>query len=305
MSKRLNIVFMGTPDFAVSALDRLSQEHNIVCVYSQPPRPQGRGYELISTPVALYALEHGIPLRTPVSLKAEEEQRQFVDLKADVAVVAAYGLILPAGILSAFPMGCINIHGSLLPRWRGAAPIQRAIMAGDIETGVTIMQMSAGMDTGDMLLKKGTFIGSKTSEELFKELADMGAEAICEFLHNPAKYPPTPQDDRFATLAPKIKKEELLLDFSHTAKELERRVRAIPSYFVYKGERIRVLEAYSSDDVTEQEIGTFVTQEEVACGNGTVLRFVKLQRAGRKPLPIGEFIKGFHFDKDTSLCATR
>jgi len=303
MSDKLNIVFMGTPDFAVPALNVLAQKHNVICVYSQKPKPQGRGYDFIPSPVVARANELGIEVRTPASLKLTEEQVLFASLNADVAVVAAYGLILPATILSAFPMGCINIHGSLLPRWRGAAPIQRAVMAGDETTGITIMQMAAGMDTGDMLLKKTTPIGKKTASELFTELSSMGAELIDEYLANPEKYPPVKQDDSLATLAPKIKKEEGLLDFTRPAYELERLVRAIPSYFMYKGERIKVLSADCFETTsTDFACGTFASDSAIVCGGNTVLDLLVLQRSGKKPLPIREFLKGFHFDKDVSLC---
>jgi len=308
MSNKLNIVFMGTPDFALPALNILAQKHNVICVYSQNPKPQGRGYEFIPSPIVARATELGIEVRTPASLKLTEEQVLFASLNADVAVVAAYGLILPEAILSAFPMGCINIHGSILPRWRGAAPIQRAIMAGDEVTGITIMQMAAGMDTGDMLLKKTTVTGNKTADELFAELSVMGAELIDEYLANPAKYPPVKQDDSLATLAPKIKKEEGLLDFTRTAAELGRIVRAIPTYFIYKGERIKVLAAAVSLDengtpkTTDIPCGRFVSDSEIACGDGTVLSLLRLQRSGKKPLPVGEFLKGFRFDKEVTLC---
>ena len=303
MSNKLNVVFMGTPDFALPALNALAQRHNVVCVYSQRAKPQGRGYELYPSPVSARAAELGIEVRTPQSLKPMEEQVLFGSLQADVAVVAAYGLIFPAAILDAFPMGCINIHGSVLPRWRGAAPIQRAVMAGDKETGVTIMQMAAGMDTGDMLLKKTTPIDSKTSEDLFAELSVMGAEAIIEYLENPDAYPPVKQDDSLATLAPKINKEEGMLNFNLSAQELERTIRAIPSYFLYKGERIKVFAASCGENTSENTAcGSFVSDFEIACGGGTTLRLLKLQRPGKKPLPIEDFLKGFHFDKDVSLC---
>ncbi len=304
MDRKLNIVFMGTPDFALPALNALAQKHNVICVYSQAPKPQGRGYELIPSPVAARASELGIEVRTPRSLKLTEEQVLFGSLHADVAVVAAYGLILPAAILDAFPMGCINIHGSILPRWRGAAPIQRAIMAGDSETGITIMQMAAGMDTGDMLLKKTTLIGNKNAEELFAELSAMGAEGIIEYLDNPNRYPPVRQDDSLATLAPKINKEEGCLDFHRPALELERNIRAIPSYFTYKDERIKVLSAsVINGEKTEVPCGKFISDSGISCGGGTILRLLKLQRAGKKPLLIDDFLKGFRFDKEENLCA--
>lgn len=302
----MNIVFMGTPDFALPALQSLAKRHNIVCIYSQPARPKGRGYELIPSPVAALGRSLDIPVRTPVSLKSPEEQASFKALPADVAIVAAYGLILPGAMLDAFPMGCINIHGSLLPKWRGAAPIQRAVMAGDKETGITIMKMAAGMDTGDILLQQSVRAEGKTSAELFDELAASGAEAIIKYLDNPARYPAVPQDEAAATYALKIGKEETELDFRKSATQLERQIRAIPSWFIYKGERIKVHKATVLDMPSDSSgttfgadsasVGHFIQGTDIICGQDSVLRLDCLQRAGKSALPAAEFLRGFTFD---------
>ncbi len=279
----LKIVFMGTPDFALPSLKKLCAAHDVVCVYTQPPRPKGRGYELTPSPVQVFAEEKGIPVRTPASLKTTEEQAAFKALGADLTVVAAYGLILPEAILTAFPLGAINVHGSLLPRWRGAAPISRAIMAGDTETGITIMQMDKGMDTGAMLLKRATPIDHKTAAELTSELAQMGADLLIEALSFTPN--PTPQDEALATYAPKINKDEGALDFAHkTATELERQIRAIPSYFEHGGERVKVL--------SSEEVGTRELAVDIPCKGGTFLRLTCLQRPGKKPLTYDEFLRG-------------
>ncbi len=279
----LKIVFMGTPDFALPSLKKLCAAHDVVCVYTQPPRPKGRGYELTPSPVQVFAEEKGIPVRTPASLKTTEEQAAFKALGADLTVVAAYGLILPEAILSAFPLGAINVHGSLLPRWRGAAPISRAIMAGDTETGITIMQMDKGMDTGAMLLKRATPIDHKTAAELTSELAQMGADLLIEALSFTPN--PTPQDEALATYAPKINKDEGALNFAHkTAAELERQIRAIPSYFEHGGERVKVL---SSEEVGARELAV-----DIPCKSGTFLRLTCLQKPGKKPLTYDEFLRG-------------
>jgi len=293
----MRIVFMGTPDFAVPTLQKLceSQSHEVVCVYTQPPRPKGRGYTLTPSPVQVFAESKGIPVRSPVSLKDPEEQAAFKALNADVTVVAAYGLILPEAILSAFPKGAINVHGSLLPKWRGAAPIQRAIMAGDNETGITIMQMDKGMDTGAMLLKASTPINHKTAGELITELAAMGADLLIKTLAtNPA---PVPQDESRASYAPKIQKDEGLLDFEHkTASELERQIRAIPSFFEYRGERIKILSATVIPGNINFPAGKVIKDSDIACAGGTVLRLTVLQKAGKGALDYQTFLRGFSFN---------
>ena len=218
---------MGTPDFAVPSLRALAAAgHEIVAVYSQPPRRAGRGKALTPTPVHVAAEAMGIPVFTPASLKGPDEQATFAALGADVAVVAAYGLILPRAILDAPMHGCINVHASLLPRWRGAAPIQRAILTGDAETGVTIMQMEAGLDTGPMLAEVRTSVDRKTAGALTEELAVLGADLLVEVLADLPAHPPLPQPEKGVTYAAKIDKAEARLDFLISALQVERQIRA-------------------------------------------------------------------------------
>ena len=223
----MKIVFMGTPQFAVPTLEVLiAAGHDVVAVYTQPPRPAGRGKQLQPSAIQRAAEAHGIDVRYPASLKGADEQAQFAALGADVAVVAAYGLILPRAILDAPKLGCLNVHGSLLPRWRGAAPVQRAILAGDAETGVTIMQMEAGLDTGPMLTVVRTAVGRKTAGELTDEIAGLGAKAMADVLANLAGHPPVAQPDDGVTYASKIDKAEARLDFFQSAAQVERQVHA-------------------------------------------------------------------------------
>ncbi|MFM9935055.1 MAG: methionyl-tRNA formyltransferase, partial [Novosphingobium sp.] len=211
----MRVIFMGTPGFAVPTLTALAAAgHEVVAAYSQPPRPAGRGKKLQPSPVQLAAEALGIPVHTPISLKGAEEQAAFAALEADVAVVAAYGLILPQAILDAPRLGCLNVHGSLLPRWRGAAPVQRAILAGDTTTGVTIMQMERGLDTGPMLAKAETQVAGKTAGELTAEIAALGAALMAQVLADISAYPPEVQPEEGATYASKIDKAESRLDFT-------------------------------------------------------------------------------------------
>lgn len=295
---------MGTPDFAVPALKALVDfGHDIVAVYSQPPRPAGRGKKPRASPVQQEAERLGLEVRTPSSLKSEEEKARFADCGADVAVVAAYGLILNQAILDAPEMGCINIHGSLLPRWRGAAPVQRAILAGDTETGITIMQMERGLDTGPMLAKQGTPVGGKTAGELTEELAHIGAALVCETLAELPALQAEPQDDRLATYAEKISKQEARLDFRHSAETVERTVRAfnpVPGAFAeYGGERIKILAAEIVDG--EGEPGTVLDDAlTIACANGAI-RPSLVQRAGKGAMATGDLLRGYSVPVGASL----
>ena len=244
----MRIAFMGTPDFAVPTLEALvGAGHEVAAVYCRPPRPAGRGKSLRPSPVQQRAEALGIEVRTPISLKDPEAQADFAALDLDVAVVAAYGLILPQPILDAPRNGCLNVHASLLPRWRGAAPIQRAILAGDAVTGVTIMRMEAGLDTGPMMAVMGIPIHRKTAGELSEELARLGAEWMADVLAKLRQVVLRPQDEDKATYAPKIRKEETRLDFTRPAIDLERQVRAFNpapgAWFEAGGERIRLLAA--------------------------------------------------------------
>ena len=302
--KTLRIAFMGTPDFAVPALRALHEAgHEIVAVYSQPPQPAGRGKKLSPSPVQRVAEELGIEVRTPVSLKSEEEQAAFAALDLDTAIVAAYGLILPQPILDAPKMGCLNIHGSLLPRWRGAAPVQRAILAGDPETGITIMQMEAGLDTGPMLLKASTPVGTKTAGELTEELAATGAKLMVDYLASPSKHAPEAQDDALATYAKKIEKQQAHIDFDQTAEQVERQIRAFNpapgAFFEYQGQRYRILKAGIGD--TSGPAGAVLNEDFlIGCGTGAI-RPTIIQKAGKPAMDIQSFLNGTKIPKGRIL----
>lgn len=296
---------MGTPAFAVPTLEALVADgHQVVAAYSQPPRPGGRrGRELVKSPVQLRAEELGVPVRTPVTLRDAGEQVAFAALDADVAVVAAYGLILPRAVLDAPRLGCLNVHGSLLPRWRGAAPVQRAILAGDAETGVGIMQMEAGLDTGPVRLEGRTSIGGKNAGQLTDELAQMGAELMVRVLRDPAAFPPMPQPSEGVTYAEKIRKEEARIDFAREGAQVVRQIAAfapVPgAFFEHGGERVKVLAAAFVDgagapgEVLDEAL-------TIACGSGAI-RPTTVQRAGRGVMSVGELLRGFAVPVGTRL----
>ena len=293
----MKIVFMGTPDFAVPALRALvAAGHQVLAAYTQPPRPGGRrGKELTPTPVHRAAEELGIPVRHPLSLKGADEQAAFAALDADIAVVAAYGLILPRAVLDAPRHGCLNIHASLLPRWRGAAPIHRAILAGDSKTGVTIMQMEAGLDTGPMLAKVTTPVDGKTTGELTEELAASGAELMVAVLAELPKYPPQVQPEEGVTYAHKIDKAETRIDWSQPAQQVERQVRAFApapgAWFELEGERCKVLAAQLAEG--QGAPGTVLDDAlTIACGDGAI-RPTLVQRAGRPAMATQDLLRGW------------
>lgn len=306
----MKIVFMGTPDFAVPVLAALSQEHEVVCVYTRAPKEAGRGQKESKTPVHLFAEQHGIEVRTPKSLRNAEEQEKFKALGAEAAVVAAYGLILPKEVLEAYPLGCINVHASMLPRWRGAAPIQRAILAGDEVSGVTIMQMDEGLDTGNILLEDEhpVPLANITGGELHDQLAEHGAKMIVEYLRDPAVYLPRKQGEMTTSYAAKLEKSEAKIDFNEPADAVARKIRAFNpfpgAYFEFNGERFKVLAAdfdMSVSDVPgllEDSVAGGVLA--IACGWGKILP-TKIQRQGKKPMEIGEFLRGFSFPFGTVL----
>jgi methionyl-tRNA formyltransferase len=299
----MRIVFMGSPDFAVPSLDALvASGHEVVAAYAQPPRPAGRGKAERKTSVHERAEALGIEVRTPRTLRDAEEQARFAALDADLAVVAAYGLILPPPILEAPKGGCINVHASLLPRWRGAAPIQRAILAGDETSGVTIMRMDEGLDTGPMLLTREFSLVGKNAGQVTEEMAKLGAAALVDWLDHPA--PPRPQPDDGATYAKKIDKAETRIDWARPAAEIERQVRAFaPSpgaWFEVAGERIKLLEATVGAEASGQPGEVLDDCLNVACGEGYV-RPLKVQRAGRGPMTSGELLRGFAIPKGTVL----
>jgi methionyl-tRNA formyltransferase len=300
----MRLAFMGTPDFAVPTLDALiAAGHELAAVYSQPPRPAGRGKAPRPSPVQRRAEAAGIAVRTPLSLRDPAEQAAFRDLGLDAAVVAAYGLILPQPILDAPRHGCLNVHGSLLPRWRGAAPVQRAILAGDPRTGITIMQMERGLDTGPMLANWPVAIGRKTAGELTEELARAGAGLMVSVLAALPRIGPRPQDESRATYAAKIEKGEARLDFARSAVEVERQIRAFNphpgAFFEYAGERIKI---HSADIVDASgEAGTVLDGDlTVACAQGA-LRPTSVQRAGRAAMTPAELLRGFPIPPGTRL----
>lgn len=291
----MRIVFMGTPDFAVPTLAALvAAGHDVVAAYSQPPRAAGRGKQLQPTAVHRAAQALGIPVRTPISLKGAEEQAAFAALGADVAVVAAYGLILPQAVLDAPRLGCLNVHGSLLPRWRGAAPVQRAILAGDEATGITIMQMERGLDTGPMLATVETPVAGKTAGDLTAELAEKGAALMVSVLADLSAYPPLVQPEAGVTYAHKVDKAESRLDFSQSAQQVERQIRAFapaPGAFLeLEGERYRVLAAEVTDGTGEP--GTTLDGAlTIACGTNA-LRPTLIQRAGKPAMETAALLRG-------------
>ena len=292
----MRIIVMGTPDFAVPTLVALAEAgHEIACVYTQPPRPGGRrGKELTPSAVQRTAEALGLAVRDPASLKGADEQAALAALDADVAVVAAYGLILPQAVLDAPRLGCLNVHGSLLPRWRGAAPVQRAILAGDTETGVGIMRMERGLDTGPVLLEGRTAIAGKTAGALTDELAALGAGLMVRVLADLSAFPEVPQPETGVTYAHKIDKAEARLDFTVTAGEVERQVRAFNpapgAFFEYDGDRYKVLAAEVAGDSGEP--GTVLDDGlTIACGTDA-LRPTLVQRAGRPAMAVAELLRG-------------
>jgi methionyl-tRNA formyltransferase len=304
----MRIVFMGTPEFSVPVLQALVDAgHDVAAVYSQPARRGGRGKAVTPSSVQARAEALGIAVRTPVSLKEPQAQAEFVAFGADVAVVAAYGLILPRAVLEAPRLGCLNVHGSLLPRWRGAAPIQRAILAGDAETGVGIMQMEAGLDTGPVRLEGRTAIGVKTAGDLTDELSLMGARLMVEVLSDIEAYPAVAQPAEGITYAPKIDKAETRLNFAKSAVEVERQVRGFNppgAWFEAGGERVRVLAAEvlpASPDRVRGGDGVVVDDAlTIQCFEGSI-RPTLLQRAGRAVMTAGELLRGFPIPAGTQL----
>ncbi|WP_445193014.1 methionyl-tRNA formyltransferase [Sphingomonas sp. Tas61C01] len=301
----MRIVFMGTPEFAVPVLDALvAAGHGVVAAYCQPPRPGGRrGRELVASPVHRRAEALGIEVRTPTSLRDAEAQAAFAALDADVAVVAAYGLILPRPILAAPRHGCLNVHGSLLPRWRGAAPVQRAILAGDRETGVGIMQMESGLDTGPVRLEGRTPIDRKTAGELTTELSAMGARLMIEVLGDLDRYPAVAQVEDGMTYATKIDKAEARIDFAEPAAAIDRLVRAFNpapgAWIEIAGDRVKILatEIAPGEGVPGMVLDDRLT---IACGSGAI-RPTWVQRAGRAAGPTADLLRGFPVPAGTRL----
>lgn len=289
----MRIAFMGTPDFAVAALDALAAAgHEIVAVYTRPPRPANRG-RITPSAVQLRAEALGLPVRTPESLKSDAEKAAFAALDPDVAVVAAYGLLLPQAFLDAPRHGCINIHASLLPRWRGAAPIQRAILAGDAETGVTIMQMQQGLDTGPMLAQARLPVGTATAGELTAGLASLGARLMVDVLERLPRIAAVPQPERGVTYAHKIGKAEARIDWTESAGAIVRRVRAMHpgpgAWFEAGGQRVKLLAAEA--DVAAGNPGTILAGGLIAAGSGAV-RLLTVQPEGKAPMRADAWWRG-------------
>jgi len=297
---------MGTPDFAVPTLAELiAQGHDIACVYSQPPRPKGRGMTLEPGAVHKFAQSAKLPVRTPLSLKSAEEQAAFAALDLDAAIVVAYGLLLPKAILDAPKLGCFNLHGSLLPRWRGAAPIQRAVMAGDAETGVMVMQMDEGLDTGAVLMAERVAIGRKTSGELTTELSRLGADLMVRSLGALERggVTPQPQSEDGVTYAKKILKDEARIDWSKPAREIDAHIRGLApfpgAWTEAGGERLKVLYADPVDGSGRP--GTALDDAlTIACGDGA-LKLARVQRAGKSAMTAAELLKGFALPRGTQL----
>ena len=292
----MKLVFMGTPDFAVVTLKALAAAgHEIAAVYSQPPRPAGRGQNVRPSPVQDYAAAQGFTIRTPLSLKSADAQKAFADLNADAAVVVAYGLLLPQVVLDAPRFGCFNVHASLLPRWRGAAPIQRAIMAGDAQSGVTIMRMELGLDTGPMMKSGRVPISPETTaSSLHAELAVLGAKLMVEVLQHP-ENPGTPQPAEGVTYAKKIDKAETKIDFTKPAVEVRNHIHGLSpfpgAWCSLAGARVKILKAQAVDHAGDEAL-TF------ACGSGAI-KFLLLQREGKGVMDAATFLRGFPLAPET------
>lgn len=291
----MRVVFMGTPEFSVPVLEALvAAGHDIAAVYCQPPRPAGRGKSLRPSPVEARARMLGLPVRSPISLKSPDAQAEFAALKADIAVVVAYGLILPKAVLDAPAQGCLNIHASLLPRWRGAAPIHRAIMAGDAKTGICIMQMEAGLDTGPVLLREATdILPEDTTASLHDRLSQMGARLIVEALGRLPYLPPRPQPETGVTYAAKISKDEARIDWSRPATEIDRHIRALSpfpgAWTLVGGDRVKLLMSRIADDKGTH--GEVLHNFTIACGQGAV-DILHAQRQGKQALETEAFLRG-------------
>lgn len=301
MAKSLNLIFAGTPEFAAVCLNALiNSNHSISAVFTQPDRPAGRGRKLTPSPVKLLALQNELTVLQPESLKSAETQQTLAEFNADLMVVVAYGLLLPAAVLNTPRLGCINVHASLLPRWRGAAPIQRAILAGDKETGITIMQMDVGLDTGDMLFKSVLPISeTDTSQTLHDKLAHVGATALITTLDliTEGKVSPEKQDNELTCYADKIQKSEALIDWQQSAEQIHRQIRAFNPWPVAQtslnGNTLRIWDAELSESDSDMPAGTVIDESRagilIATGDG-VLLLTKLQLPGGKPLAVADFL---------------
>lgn len=304
------VIFMGTPAFAVPILKTLcDQGYDVVAVYSQPPRPSGRGYTVTPSPVHEYAAAQGIPVETPKSLRNAEQQAHFAAYQADLAIVVAYGLILPKEILAAPRLGCVNVHASLLPRWRGAAPIQRAIMAGDTETGITLMQMDEGLDTGPMLaIAKTPITPATTASSLHDQLSAMGADLIKDTLPSyfAGQCPPITQPEDGVTYAHKLSKGDGVVDWHQPASAIERQIRALtpwPGVTFHHEDTVLKITAATVITGFDAPMPGVVLDEQltIACGDNTALRIEMIQKPGGKAMAASEFLRGYALAKGTQL----
>lgn len=308
----MKTIFMGTPDFAVPCLKALAESsHEVAAVFTQPDKPKGRGYKMIPTPVKTAALEYGLPIYQPLSLRkgedAENATKVLRELAPDVIVVTAYGQILPREILELPKYGCINIHASLLPKYRGAAPINWVILNGERETGVTSMQMSEGLDTGDMLIKRSTFIGeNETYQELYSRLSEIGAEVLAETLTaiENGTLVPEKQDDSLSCYSPMITKEMSLLDFSKTAAEVHNTIRGVTGFAILSGKRLKIFASMllgeSNSSAANGEI-TDTAHFGVKCGDEKIIRFLEVQPEGKKRMKVQDFLRGNKLTAGTIL----
>lgn len=298
----LRIIYMGTPDFAVPALQTLHESnHEVIALYTQPPRPKGRGHRIQQSPTHIYADKYNIPVFHPKNFKTPEAVEEFQSLKPDIVVVAAYGLILPKVILDTPELGCINIHASLLPRWRGASPIQHAIWYGDKHTGITYMQMDEGLDTGDMLLQETCDITAHdTSSSLHEKLAKLGGEHILECINHIETLNPVPQDNTQTTYAPLLTKENGLINWSKSAKSIDCQYRAFqpwPAVHTYfEGAKFKVTDVSPAHKDSDQSVGKILDRDgHIVCGDGSVLRINTIQPEGKKSMEFVSAINGGYF----------
>ncbi|MBR3970893.1 MAG: methionyl-tRNA formyltransferase [Ruminococcus sp.] len=306
----MKIVFMGTPDFAVPCLRVLAEsEHEVAAVFTQPDKPKGRGYKMIPTPVKAAAEEYGLPVYQPLSLRKGEDAESSMEILNNIApdliVVTAYGQILPKEILELPKHGCINIHASLLPKYRGAAPINWVLLNGEKTTGVTSMQMSEGLDTGDMLIKKSTDIGeNETYSQLYSRLADMGGQVLKETIAalEKGELSPEKQDDSLSCYSPMIKKEMSSLDFTKSAEKIHNTIRGVTGFTMMNGKRLKVFASEISHNIAHGEAGTIVDAEKfaVSCDDGVVL-FTEIQLEGSKRMKTADFLRGRKLEKGAKL----
>ncbi len=299
--EKLNIVFMGTPDFAVPTLDTLIKNHNVIGVYTKEPKPVGRKMILTKSPVHIFAEKNNIPTYTPKNFKNEEEIKILKNINPDIIIVIAYGIILPKTVLEIPQLGCINIHASLLPALRGANPIQRSIINGDKETGITIMKMDVGMDTGDMLIKKEIAIdNSITYGELENKLSEIGSKLIIDYLNNKENIIAQKQPDTY-TIAPKLNKEESKIDWSKSAQEIHNLIRGLSPYpfanFTHNNNILKIIKSEIINEKSNLPYGTIINKNmDIVCGDNNILRIKEIQKIGGKPMNIKNFLNGYKIE---------